>query len=39
MKKMKKLATSKESNIKVVPPFNPEVLQQRNIDYAGLSDI
>lgn len=39
MKKMKKLATSKESNIKVVPPFNPEVLQQRNIDYAALSDI
>lgn len=39
MKRMKKLATSKDINIKVVPPFNPEVLQQRNIDYATLSDI
>lgn len=39
MKKMKKLATSKEINIHVVPPSNSKVLEQRNIDYVTLSDI
>lgn len=36
---MKKLATSKEINIEVISPFNSEILLQRDIDYASLSDI
>lgn len=34
MKRMKKLATSKGININVFPPFNSEVLEQRDTDYA-----
>lgn len=39
MKTMKKLATSEEISIKVIPPFDENILNQRDNDYLIMSDV
>lgn len=39
MKKMKKLASSEDVKIKIIPPFEKNVMEQRDLDYQELTDV